>query len=95
MTKDTGLRDRHGQPIFDGDFISLAGNITADNSLGPLPNGWTFDDTDIYQVYYDKRISNWSLKIGVEPDTSYNVKYLNHALSILHEQKATKVLEKK
>jgi hypothetical protein len=82
--KDTGLTDKNGQTIKDGDFVSLDGNMTADESLGVLPNGWTFDESDVYQVYWDERISNWSLRINVEPDTPYNVKYLNHAVSLLH-----------
>ncbi len=82
--KDTGLVDKKGVHIKAGDFVSLAGNTTADDSLGALPNGWTFDETDVYEVFWDNRISNWSLKTGVEPDTPYSVKYLNHAVSLLH-----------
>lgn len=82
--KQTGLFDKTGIEIIEGDFVSLDGNMTADNSMAVLPNGWTFDETDVYQVYWDDRISNWSLHAGVEPDTSYNVKFLNHAVSLLH-----------
>lgn len=78
------LRDSLGVIIKSGDFVSLDGNITADDSMGHLPNGWTFEESDVYEVYFDNRINNWSLKLGVEPDTEYNVKYMNHALSLLH-----------
>ena len=85
----TGLTDREGKEIVAGDFVSLDGNMTADDSLGTLPNGWTFDESDVYEVYWDDRISNWSLKTGVEPDSPYNVKYLNHAVSLLHSGDVT------
>lgn len=81
---NTGLLDKNGQMIKSGDFVSLAGNITADDSMGLLPNGWTFDESDVYEVYWDERISKWSLKLAVEPDSPYNVKYMNHAVSLLH-----------
>ena len=80
----TTLRDRNDREIKEGNFVSLAGNITSDNSMGSLPNGWTFDESDVYQVYFDGRINNWSLRLGVEPDSPYNKKYLNHAVSLLH-----------
>ena len=85
---DTGLKDVDGEPIRAGDQVSLAGIITADNSLGALPNGWWFEDDDVYEVYWDERIPNWSLAMGVEPDSAYNVKYLNHALTSLHNGNA-------
>ena len=86
---ETGLKDRNGEIIKDGDWVSLDGNMTADNSMGVLPNGWTFDEEDIYQVYFDETIKNWSLKLGVTPDTAYNVKYMNHAVGLLHDESTT------
>lgn len=84
MNEKTGLLDKNGVEIKVGDFVSLDGNMTADDSLGDLPNGWTFDETDVYEVYFDERIQNYSLKLGAEPDSRYNVKYMNHAVSLLH-----------
>lgn len=80
----TGLYDSYGVEIKDGDLVSLDGNMTADNSFGVLPNGWTFEESDVYEVYWDERINNWSLKLDVEPDTPYNIKYMNHAVNLLH-----------
>ena len=87
--RDTGLLDRNGAMIREGDKVSLDGNMTADNSLGLLPNGWTFMEEDVYEVFWDESISNWSLKLGVEPDTPYNIKYMNHAVSLLHGKAVT------
>lgn len=89
----TGLLDVDGVEICAGNWVSLDGNMTADNSMGFLPNGWTFEADDIYEVYFDESIQNWSLKLGVEPDTPYNVKYLNHAVSLLHDGRV-KIVEK-
>ena len=66
----TGLFDKNGIEIKVGDMVSLDGNMTADDSLGTLPNGWTFEEEDVYEVYFDESIKNWSLKLGVEPDTA-------------------------
>ncbi len=83
--KPTGLIDSEGVEIKEGDFVSLDGHITADDSMGELPNGWTFGEDDVYEVYFDMRIANWALKLGCEPDTPYNRKYMNHAMSLLHD----------
>lgn len=81
----TNILDKNGNEILSGDLVSLDGNMTADNSHGLfLPNGWIFDEEDIYEVYFDVRIFQWSLKLGVDPDTPYNAKYMNHAVSLLH-----------
>ena len=82
---NTGLKDRSGQEIHNGDRVSLDGNMTADNTFGTLPNGWVFDQDDIYEVYFDDRIECWSLQLGVEPDSELNRKYISHAVSLLHE----------
>lgn len=84
MKKETGIFDKNKVEIKSGEMVSLAGNITSDDSLGWLPNGWTFDEEDVYEVYFDERIDNWSLKLGVEPDNAYNIKYMNHAVGLLH-----------
>lgn len=35
--RKTGIKDRNGTDITEGDMVSLAGNTTADDSLGALP----------------------------------------------------------
>jgi len=77
---------RDFRPIDPSLETGLIGNITADDSLGHLPNGWCFDEKDVYQVRFDRNIDNWSLDLDVEPDTLYNRKYMNHALSLLHDK---------
>ena len=87
MRRNTGLLDIEDNPIYEGDWVTLGDNLTADNSMGELPNGWFFsEEEDIYQVYYDGRCDTWGVNIpGIEPDSNYNKKYLNHAYGLLHE----------
>ena len=94
MMRGTGLLDRNDQQIMEGDRVSLDGNITADDSMGHLPNGWTFTEEDVYEVYFDERINTWSLKLGVEPDSPYNCKYMSHAAWLLHNESTTIVRSK-
>jgi len=89
--RKTRLIDRNGVEICECDRVSLDGNVTADDSLGELPNGWFFDETDVYQVYWDERINNWSLRLGVEPDSPLNRKYMDHAVGLLHDGHVTVV----
>lgn len=82
---DTGLVDSEGRPIHCGDWVAIDA-ITADDSMGHLPNGFMFDaDEDVYQVWWDDRCEAWGLKLDVEPDTDYNRKYTNHAYGCLHD----------
>ncbi|MEM7756578.1 MAG: hypothetical protein AAF298_00400 [Cyanobacteria bacterium P01_A01_bin.40] len=87
MTKKTGLLDKNGIEIVEGDKVSLAGNMTTDDSLGFLPNGWSFDDKDVYEVFFDESVQNWSLRLGIVLDNNYNIKYANHAVSLLHNER--------
>mgnify|MGYP001591991201 CR=1 FL=1 len=84
--------DRNGVQIKDGDWVSLDGNMTADDSMGYLPNGFMFEESDVYRVIWDERmpVPTWGLDIpGVEPDTPYNCKYLSHAVGLLHDGDVT------
>lgn len=78
------LLDRNGAEIRPGDFVSLDGNMTADDPMGALPNGWIFDESDVYQVAYDEQ-GGWSLLLSVDPDTPENVKWIKHAVSLLRD----------
>ncbi len=86
---ETGILDRNGDMIMDGDIVSLDGNITSDNSMGDLPNGYLFDEKDVFQVYYDDRVKAWSLNMGMQPDSRENCHYMSHAVSLLHDSSVT------
>ena len=92
----TGLLDSTGVMIHEGDWVALDG-MTADDSMGLLPNGWMFDPgKDVYRVWWDDRCNAWGLK-GLDteqpPTTPYDVKYTNHAYGLLREPDSVTVVE--
>ncbi len=59
-----------GKEIYDGDVLSFAGYMTADNSMGQEPNGYIYDDTSIHQVIWDNTIGAWGLKFTKEEEAA-------------------------
>lgn len=82
----TGLIDCNNNEIKEGDYVALGDTMTTDDTLGYLPNGWFFNKEEhIYKVYWDTRINNWALDIDTDWNSDYDIKYLNHAMCLLHD----------
>ena len=67
----TGLHDKDGKEIWEGDIVSFDGNMTADNTMGFEPNGYIFDETSLHEVVWNGEHACWDLRHDEDTEWKY------------------------